>query len=66
MTARDPHESHRSASPLELLFDLAFVVAIARAASELHHAISENHLGAGLLSYLLVFFAIWWSWINFT
>ncbi|MDL5154625.1 low temperature requirement protein A [Actinomycetospora termitidis] len=66
MRARDPQETHRAASPLELLFDLAFVVAIARAAAELHHAIAENHVGAGLLSYLLVFFAIWWSWINFT
>lgn len=28
---RDPQESHRAATPLELLFDLVFVVAIATA-----------------------------------
>jgi low temperature requirement protein LtrA len=66
MTARDPHEEHRASSPLELLFDLTFVVAISSAAAELHHAISEDHVVAGVLGYLVVFFAIWWAWINFT
>jgi len=66
MTARDPHEEHRAASPLELLFDLTFVVAISSAAAELHHAISEAHVVAGVLGYLVVFFAIWWAWMNFT
>ena len=32
MLARDPHEQHRAATPLELFFDLVFVVAIASAA----------------------------------
>jgi low temperature requirement protein LtrA len=66
MTARDPHEEHRASSPLELLFDLTLVVAISTAAAELHHAISEDHVLAGLLGYLVVFFAIWWAWLNFT
>ena len=66
MGPRDPEEHPRSATPLELLFDLCFVVAISRAAAELHHAISEDHVGAGVLGYLVVFFAIWWAWINFT
>ena len=66
MTARDPQEEHRAASPLELLFDLTFVVAISSAAAELHHAISEGHVLAGLFGYLAVFFAIWWAWMNFT
>ena len=34
MTARDPHEPHRASTPLELLFDLCFVVAVAQAAAE--------------------------------
>ena len=55
-----------SATPLELLFDLVFVVAISEAASGLHHAIAENHAGDGLLGYAMVFFAIWWAWMNFT
>ncbi|HXV60159.1 MAG TPA: low temperature requirement protein A [Vicinamibacteria bacterium] len=66
MVARDPNESHRAATPLELFFDLVFVVAIAQAASGLHHAIAEGHTGDGLVGYAMVFFAIWWAWMNFT
>ncbi len=66
MAARSPHEPHRASTPLELLFDLVFVVAIAQAASGLHHAIAEAHVVAGLIGYLMVFFAIWWAWMNFT
>ncbi|GAA2791906.1 low temperature requirement protein A [Crossiella cryophila] len=66
MAARDATEAHRAATPLELLFDLCFVVAVAAAAAGLHHGLSENHLGSGVLGYVLVFFAIWWAWINFT
>jgi low temperature requirement protein LtrA len=63
---RSRHEEHRAATPLELFFDLVFVVAIAHAASDLHHAVAEGHVGDGLLSYGMVFFAIWWAWMNFT
>ena len=35
MAPRDPAEGHRVATPLELFFDLVFVVAIASAAAEL-------------------------------
>jgi low temperature requirement protein LtrA len=66
MTARDPGEPHRSATPLELLFDLCFVVAVAQAAAELAHGIEENHAVEAVVGYLLVFFAIWWAWMNFT
>ncbi|MGH9312612.1 MAG: low temperature requirement protein A [Vicinamibacterales bacterium] len=66
MTARSPHEAHRTATPLELFFDLVFVVAIAQAASGLHHSIAEAHALTGLIGYLMVFFAIWWAWMNFT
>ena len=66
MTARSPHEVHRTATPLELLFDLVFVVAIAQAANGLHHAIAELHPLEGLVGYLMVFFAIWWAWMGFT
>jgi len=66
MRARRADESHRASTPLELLFDLCFVVAVAQAAAELHHAVAEGHLGAGLLGYVTVFFAIWWAWMNFS
>lgn len=63
---RDPHESHRVATSLELLFDLIFVVAIATAGQQLHHSMIENHVTSGLTQYFMVFFALWWAWMNFT
>ena len=66
MVARDPGEPHRAASPLELFFDLVFVIAVSIAAGELHHALTEGHVADGIVSYLMVFFAIWWAWMNFT
>jgi low temperature requirement protein LtrA len=66
MLARRPDEPHRTATSLELFFDLCFVVAVAQAAAGMHHAISENHIATGVIGYLMVFFAIWWAWMNFT
>jgi len=66
MTGRDPEEAHRASTPLELLFDLCFVVAVSQAAAELHHSLAEGRTGAGVLGYAMVFFAIWWAWMNFT
>jgi len=66
MRGRDPGQTHRPATPLELLFDLTFVVAVSQAASQLHHALASGHVGAGLVGYAGVFFAIWWAWMNFT
>ena len=66
MLPRDPSEPGRTASPLELFFDLVFVVAVSIASSNLHHALSDGQFWHGVTSYLLVFFAIWWAWMNFT
>jgi len=66
MVGRSPNESHRASTPLELFFDLVFVVAIAFAASALHHSIAEDHIEGVLVGYAMVFFAIWWPWMNFT
>ncbi|MFC9689695.1 low temperature requirement protein A [Kribbella sp. NPDC056951] len=66
MRPRDPQEPGRVASTLELFFDLVFVVAVSVAAAQLHHALTENHIAHGVLSYVIVFFAIWWAWMNFT
>lgn len=66
MRSRHPGESHRAATPLELLFDLCFVVAVAQAAAGLDHGFIENHVGPAILAYLMTFFAIWWAWMNFT
>ena len=61
---RPTDDTHR-VTPLELLFDLVFVVAIASAAAELHHGLSANHLSA-VVGFVLVFFAIWWAWMSYT
>ena len=66
MTSRDPGEAHRVSTPLELLFDLCFVVAVAQAGQHLHHGIAAGHTAAALCGYAAVFFAIWWAWMNFT
>jgi low temperature requirement protein LtrA len=66
MRGRDPDEAHRGSTPLELLFDLMFVVAVSQAASGLHEALNEAHTGSGLAGYAAVFFAIWWAWMNFS
>ncbi|WP_026923931.1 low temperature requirement protein A [Glycomyces arizonensis] len=65
MAPRRADEAHRVATPLELLYDLVFVVAIAQAAAGLHHALAEGHWQTGLVNYAMVFFAIWWTWLNF-
>ena len=66
MRGRDPEEEGRAATPLELFFDLVVVVAVALAAERLHHALVEGAGFAALVSYLLVFTAIWLAWMNFT
>jgi low temperature requirement protein LtrA len=66
MRGRSSDEPFRVSTPLELFFDLCFVVAVAQAAAPLHHSIAEDHVGDGLRGFLMVFFAIWWAWMNFT
>ncbi|MEV5596979.1 low temperature requirement protein A [Streptomyces sp. NPDC052496] len=66
MTARGRSEQHRAATPLELFFDLCFVVAVAQAGRQLVHALAGGHPGHGIPGYLMLFFAIWLAWLNFT
>ncbi|MFF7789993.1 low temperature requirement protein A [Streptomyces sp. NPDC007991] len=66
LRARGRDEAHRAASPLELFFDLCFVVAVAQAGIQLVHAVAEGHAGEGIRDYAMVFFAVWWAWMNFT
>lgn len=63
---RDPHEHHRVSTPLELLFDLVIVIAVASAAEGLHHGIAQGHAAKATLLFAFAFFAIWWAWVNFT
>lgn len=66
MRGRSPHETHRASTPLELFFDLVVVVAVAQNATALHHAIAEDHTAMGILHFTMIFFAIWWAWMNFS
>ena len=66
MAGRDPDEQHRVATPLELLFDLTFVIAFGIAANEFAHLLAENHVGAGLLGFAVATFSVCWAWINFS
>jgi low temperature requirement protein LtrA len=66
LAGRDPDEPHRASTPLELLFDLSFVVGVASVAAELAHGVAEDHVAASLGHYLMVFFALWWAWMNFS
>lgn len=66
MGGRDPHEAHRSATPLELLFDLTFVISFGFAASRFAHALAEGHYAVALLGFAFASFAICWAWINFS
>ena len=63
---RNAKEPHRVATPLELLFDLVSVIAIAAAAAGLHHSIAQAHYWEGIATFVMAFFAIWWAWMNFT
>jgi low temperature requirement protein LtrA len=66
MSGRDPHEAHRVATPLELLFDLTFVIAFGVAANGLAHALGAHHYAAGLIGFTLSGFALCLAWTNFT
>jgi len=58
-------EGHRASSPLELLFDLTFVVAVSSLTNELAHGLLAGRAG-DIGAFLMVFAAVWWAWINFT
>jgi low temperature requirement protein LtrA len=66
MQARRLDEAHRTATPLELLFDLTFVAAVSQAADRLAHATLAGNAASAVGPFLMVFFAIWWAWMNLT
>lgn len=66
MVGRDPREKGRVASPLELLLDLTFVVAISTSASQLAEMTSAGHVASAIGAFVLASFAICIAWINFS
>ncbi|MGB0877379.1 MAG: hypothetical protein ACPGXI_10010 [Mycobacterium sp.] len=53
MVGRDPHEPNRAATPLELLFDLTFVVAFGIAAAQFAHMLAAGQVATGLAAYYI-------------
>ncbi|MEU2954040.1 low temperature requirement protein A [Streptomyces xanthochromogenes] len=66
MTGRDPEEHGRTSSPLELLFDLTFVVAVGTAAFQFAEMVAEGHAGQAVVGFVLAMFAISIAWISFS
>ena len=66
MTGRDPDEAHRTATPLELLFDLMFVVAFSQAGAQAAHLLELGHYAPAIGAFGFAVFAICWAWINYT
>jgi low temperature requirement protein LtrA len=66
VAVRDPHAPRRQCTSLELMFDLCFVVAVAALVVELHHAVVDGHVAAGVGSYVLLFLPICWAWMLFS
>ncbi|SEH02126.1 Low temperature requirement protein LtrA [Nonomuraea solani] len=65
-SGRNPKEAHRGATPLELLYDLTFVVAFGTAANELAHYLAEGHLGTAIGGFGFAVFTVAWAWMNYS
>ncbi|MEV0385486.1 low temperature requirement protein A [Nonomuraea sp. NPDC050643] len=66
LSGRDPKQAHRGATPLELLYDLTFVVAFGTAANELAHYLAEGHLGTAIGGFGFAVLAVAWAWMNYS
>ena len=66
MSGRDPDEDHRAATPLELLYDLTFVVAFSAAGNEAAHFLAEGHARTASVGFVFASFAVIWAWIQNT
>lgn len=66
MRGRDTRQGHRTATPLELLYDLTLVVAFSVAGSNFAHSLSTGHVWSGLGAFLFCMFAIVWAWMTLT
>jgi low temperature requirement protein LtrA len=66
MSGRDPYEQHRVATPLELLYDLTFVVAFGVAGEQFAHLMAEGHFASGLIGFVVAVFAVCWCWMNYS
>lgn len=58
----EDQDKERATNPLELFFDLFYVVLII----ELSHKLAKDISFTGVISFTLLFLAVWWVWIGST
>lgn len=63
---RDRNEVNRGSTSLELMFDLATVVAVAAAAHGLAQDIEAGEFAPGVVRFACSFFMAWLAWANYT
>jgi low temperature requirement protein LtrA len=63
---RDPDETHRASTPLELLYDLTIVVAFGTASDELARFVADGNAGPGVAGFAFSCFAVTWAWLNYS
>ncbi len=66
MFGRDTHEQGRAATPLELLYDLAFAASFAAAGNLSAHGIAEGHTVPAITGFAFAMISLVWAWINFS
>ncbi|SMH42257.1 Low temperature requirement protein LtrA [Rathayibacter oskolensis] len=66
MPGRDPAEKGRTTTPLELLYDLTYVVAFGAAADLLAEHLAEGTVWPALGAYAFAVWAVSWAWLNST
>lgn len=66
LAPRDRDEVNRSSTSLELMFDLATVVAVGAAAHGLAQDIEAGEFGPGVIRFACSFFMAWLAWANYT
>jgi low temperature requirement protein LtrA len=66
MAGRDPEEQGRASTPLELLFDLTFVIAFGVASDELARLLAAGHTAPAIEGFVFATFAVAWAWVNFS
>jgi low temperature requirement protein LtrA len=66
MSGRDPHESLRVSTPLELLYDLTFAVAFGTAATQFARYLAADHVRTAIVGFLFGAFAVCWAWVNYS
>ena len=65
MPGHDPLERGRGSIPLELFYDLIYVIAFGFAAGELAHYVAEGSGWPAVGAYTFAIWAVSWAWLNF-